>query len=326
MKSLSDNYTATHSNTHETFADLVFCALVVLILFVLALTIEVSQRVRAELATVEPVEEISHDELVSMTPEELSELTLELKNQQSEIANLKSALQKNSLKVDQQLAAMAGEQRFTGARAPAALNIAYDYKKRLFYFVPSKDVEEADRRNSGEAAFEYIARKQRILVDVALQARKQRGFTLTEARNIYAAISRYQMVVPTLSSYRLEQEDLGLYYHVTLCEYIAGDTERSTVSEKLVVDAILRMHEKKGPRSDEMYPRCRVLVDEASRTVSLGGVKMHPSEFKNILLSVSGRGLMLDLEGFTGKAPSWFYEKVLAPAGYISKTPRLPGR
>lgn len=48
MKSLNNRYTAVYSNTHETFADIVFCALVVLVLFVMALAIEVSQRVRAK--------------------------------------------------------------------------------------------------------------------------------------------------------------------------------------------------------------------------------------------------------------------------------------
>ena len=49
MKSLSDQYTSTHGESSDTFADLMFCALVVLVLFVLALAIEISQRVRAEL-------------------------------------------------------------------------------------------------------------------------------------------------------------------------------------------------------------------------------------------------------------------------------------
>lgn len=45
---------------------------------------------------------------------------------------------------------------------------------------------------------------------------------------------------------------------------------------------------------------------------------------RDILLSLSGRGAMLDLEGYDGRPPEWLVEEVLTPTGYVGKTPKLP--
>ena len=47
-------------------------------------------------------------------------------------------------------------------------------------------------------------------------------------------------------------------------------------------------------------------------------------DFKDVLLAIGGRGVMLDFTGYTGKAPDWLVENVLTPTGYIGKTPKVP--
>ncbi|MCC7335635.1 MAG: hypothetical protein IT422_11085 [Pirellulaceae bacterium] len=324
MRSLSENYRESHANTHETFADLVFCALVVLILFVLALTVEVSQRVRAATAAMKPVEEVVADDMVDMTPEEIQELARKLQQQQAELAKLRSETAASSSKVRGQLAAMAGEQRFTGAREPAAFSVAYNYKTQRYHFVPSKDLNHADRRESGESDIAYLIRKRQELAEIALAARQTRAFTRGEVQRIFTAMSQYKVVTPTTSSYKIDDDRVGLYYHVLLCEYIAGDVSSDEDHEAVIVDAILAMGEHVGPPNEDMYPRCVIHVDQQTQQLTLGGVQLHPLDLRTILLSVEGRGLMLDFEGYDDQAPKWLYEQVLAPAGYVGKTPKAP--
>ncbi len=324
MRSLSENYRESHANTHETFADLVFCALVVLILFVLALTVEVSQRVRGATAAINPVEEVVADDMVNMTPEEIQELSRKLQQQQAELAKLRSEVAASSSKVRGQLAAMAGEQRFTGAREPAALCVAYNYKTQRYHFIPSKDLNHADRRESGESDFVYVTRKRRELADIALAAKQTRAFTREEVQKIFSAMSQYKVVTPTAASYAIENDKVGLYYHVLLCEYIAGDLSGDEDHEAVIVNAILAMGENVGPPNEDMYPRCVIHVDQQTQQLTLGGVQLQPIDLRTILLSVEGRGLMLDFEGYVDRAPTWLYEQVLAPAGYVGKTPKAP--
>jgi len=86
MKSSNETYASSHGNTHETFADLVFSALVVLVLFVVTLAVEVSQRVRASLISTEvvPVVEVV-EQIETLTPEGVKELSERLQKQQSEM-------------------------------------------------------------------------------------------------------------------------------------------------------------------------------------------------------------------------------------------------
>jgi hypothetical protein len=53
---------------------------------------------------------------------------------------------------------------------------------------------------------------------------------------------------------------------------------------------------------------------------------LSPADLRDLLLAVSGRGIILDFEGYTGAPPKWLHDEVLMPAGYISKTPKLPQR
>lgn len=324
MRSLADNYREAHSNNHETIADLVFCALVVLLLFVLALSVEVSQRVRGELAASKPVEVPKVEELRTLSPEEIKALSDKLQTQQREIADLKSQLSATHGQVKQQMAALAGEQRFTGAREPAAFTIVYDYRAKLYYFAPSKDMDHADRRQSGESPLEYITRKLSELAEIALKLRKQRGFTEREAQALYTAATTYKEVVDGIGGYQLQETDINLYYHVLLSSYVAGDTESTDAHDLLVTRAISKMNELPGPSSDQMYPRWNCQVDVAKRAIEVNGVRLRPVDLREILLSVSGRGLMLDFTGYAEKPPEWLYDEVLMPAGYISKTPKLP--
>ncbi len=97
---------------------------------------------------------------------------------------------------------------------------------------------------------------------------------------------------------------------------------RSIDREAEVVDAILKVYTNKGPERDDMYPSCRLQIDELRQQISIGGVSMSARDLRDILLSISGRGLLLDMEGYQGSVPKWLYEGALVPAGYVSKTPK----
>ncbi|TWU25076.1 hypothetical protein Pla52o_13730 [Novipirellula galeiformis] len=342
MKSLNDRYSESHGNTHETFADLVFCALVVLVLFVMMLAIEVSQRVRADLAKIEevkPVEVVKVDEVEFLSAEEVAELSERLQKQQTEmkqqrenmlrqqqeIVELRRQITEQESTVKKQMAAMQGEQRFTGLTQPASIGIAYDYGAEKYYFIPSKDVDHADTRVSGESTVEYIKRKTEELVQIAFRARKQRGYTTREMIQIFSAFSQYQEIEPTDSGYDVQTSKLGISYHVMLCGFIAGDTEVSDATEKLIIERILQIYDNGGPESDSMYPRCQIIVDPSTQTVKLNDIELSPRDLRDVLLAFSGRGAMLDFEGYDGPVPQWLNEEVLTPTGYIGKTPKLPG-
>ncbi len=333
MKSLSDQYTSTHGESSDTFADLMFCALVVLVLFVLALAIEISQRVRAELVQTDPIEVVEAETVAAMTPEEIEALTKELQDRNHEIDTLKGKLQARVEQIEQQetqvanqMAAMSGEQRFTGARQPASLSIAYDYHEKEFFFVSSRKVDSADRRNSGEGAVEYITRKKTELAQIAVAAADQRGFSLSEAKALYSAFSTYEEVLPDGDSYKIKQSNMGVFYHVLLCAYIAGDNDSGELEEQLVTSALSSVWNQRSPKGDDMYPKVTLEVDAKRREIVVNGVTLSPRDLREILLSVDGRGCMLDLVGFTGSPPDWLREEVLVPAGYISGVPKLPGK
>jgi hypothetical protein len=323
LKSLADNYRESHTSNHETIADLVFNALVVLILFILALSIEVNQRVNAKALSVPPpVKEV--ERIDSMSPEEVKALANKLRLQQEQIRSLETQLKKNKAKVEKQVAALAGEQRFTGAREPAAFSMAYDYRKELYCFAPSKDVDHADRHLSGESLLEYRTRKIRELADIALRLRRSRGFKQDEAIAIYSALSTYNEVVDSGKGYGLQQTDVSLYYHTLLSEYVVGDVDSSDISEVLVTSAIYKMGATTGPKWDGIYPTCKCQVDTRRKTINVNGVELSSEDLLGILLSISGRGVVLDFEGYQGEVPTWLYDEVLVPAGYVSKTPKLP--
>lgn len=315
-------------STFQTFADLIFCTLVVLLLFVLVLALEVNQRVRADTPAVDEVEVVEAAEIAKLSNEEIEELSRTLQEQQKKNEELLEQIEENKLeterlkaKVGSRLAAMNGEQRFTGARQPAGFNIAYNTIRELFYFAPSKDVEHADRRKSGESDLVFLLRKRAELQAIASSLRNNsRGYTPDEAKAIFSAFSKYQAVVPTPNSYYIETSEMKVYYHTLLCDYLVG----GKVSEARVVRAILDLAENDGPDSDLMYPKCEFQVLAAKQKVRIGGVELSPNEAKGILLSLDGRGAILDLEGIDGKAPDWLREQVLAPSGYISKTPKIP--
>lgn len=316
MKSLNDRYEESQSSVHETFADLIFCALVVLVLFVMTLAVEVSQRVRAKISQVPEVPVV--EEIEQMSPEEVKELSKELQQQQEELKSLRKQMVKQS-------AALSGEQRFTGAREPASLAIAYNYRTKLFYFVPAKDVEHADRSQSGESAFEFLARKRSELRVIANRAKRiQRGYTMEEAARIYSAFSTYRQINPTETSYTVSEEKLGINYHTVLCALIAGDETTPEGAEEVVVDAILNVYARTGRQNEKMYPVLEVSINSAGRTTEVNGLKLAPLELRNLLLALSGRGAMIDLIGIEAKPPTWLKEKVLTPAGYVGGIPKLP--
>ena len=334
MKSLNDNYTTTGGSSHETFSDLMFCALIVLVLFIMALAIEVSTRVKAELGKpVKPIPEVKAVELSTMTKEEVAELSKKLQVQQKQVSQLREKLKNSTAKIDvqkakvsNQLAAMSGDQRFTGAREPASLTMAYDYSERKFHFISARESAHAQKRNSGETSLAYGVRKTREYVAIALKTRKQRGYSMEEAMAIYQAFSTYKEVEPSLNSYRVMDSVVGISYTSSLSGYIAGDKDLANGVEDLIVSKLLAVYAVKGHKSDEMYPKVTLKVDLSKRKVSINGVVLSAQDAKEILLSLDGRGAMIDLEGLAGKPPEWLTEGVLIPAGYISKTPKLPGQ
>lgn len=325
MRSLSDNYASSHSGNHETIADLVFCALVVLVLFVLALILEVHQRVRVDAASqVIPTEVVERAE--SLSPEQIKELSRKLQQQQVELRQLQAELRESSQTVKSQLASLAGEQRFTGAREPAAFTMAYDYRSKLYFFAPSKEVDHADRRQSGESQLDYMQRKTRELVAVAEQLSAARGFSLTEVQALYSGLTTYNEVVSKGGEFLFKQSKMGLYYHTLLSAYVSGDSLNSMPddSDAIVTAAIGEMGVKTGTEGDQIYPRWLCKVDDSAKQVDINGVSLTAKEFLGVLLSVSGRGVILDFQGYAGTAPTWLQEGALMPAGYISKMPKLP--
>lgn len=311
----------SQQSASETFGDLVFCALIVLVLFVLALSIEVSQRVRA--ASV-PVEVVKPEEVATLSPEEIAELSRQLQEQNAVIGKLRNSIEEQRSLVSRQVAALAGEQRFTGAREPADLHLGVDYVRDRFYFVPSRDIEHADKRRSGESDIEYAVRKRIELTAIARRAKFGRGYTLDEAKAIYGAFTQYTEIIPTNDGYESQQSQVGITYSTWLSDKLSlGFDSGAEDSESLVVAAIFKVYANKGPPEESMYPRVTVEVAEG-REALVGGVALSARDLRDILISISGRGAMLDLEGIDGPAPEWLREGALTPAGYIGKVPKRP--
>ncbi|QDT59984.1 hypothetical protein SV7mr_24980 [Stieleria bergensis] len=329
MKSLNERYHAAGTNVHETFADLIFCALVVLVLFVMMLAIEVSQRVRTSLAEVPEVPEVATEipevhEIKLLSAEEIKELSLEVMQQEKELQQLRRQMAAQADKVANQAAALDGEQRFTGATEPAAILVAYDYDRDRFLFIRQKEFERATTKRSGESIFEFNRRSTKELVELALATREQRYFSRSEAAALYSAFSGYQQINPTNTSYTISEETLGVTYSLGLSAYIAGDTDISDRHVEEVEAAIHSCLRSRPSKAKDMYPSVTVSVNTRTRTVDMNGVKLSARNFKDLLLAVGGRGVMLDFEGYEGKAPDWLKRQVLEPAGYIGKMPKLP--
>lgn len=333
MKSLNDNYVSSDSSSHETFSDLMFCALIVLVLFILALAIEVSTRVKADLVTPASVVEVEEKTLSNISQEEAAELSEKLQQQELEIVALREEIEKNAAEtasqkkqISNQLAAMQGEQRFTGARERASIGIAYNHDKRRYHFVSSREVNSARDRRYNESDSDFWNRQQKELKATARRLQKQRGYKQSEVVNIYQAFSTYKEVKPGVLwlPYRIVDSQVGISYTSALSSYIASDTDVSDALEKSVFEEIRGIHKEPGEKSEEMYPTVVLKVDLEDRRIDINGVSLSPQDAKEILLSLSGRGAIIDLEGLEGKPPSWLTEKVLIPAGYISKTPKLP--
>jgi len=339
VKSFNEAYSSNNHGTHETFADLVFCALVVLVLFVVTLAVEVSQRVRASLITIEPVAVVEVVESVeTLSPEEVKELSERLQRQKSEMEaqrqrlaaqeqqmqELRSRISGQEGVLANRLAALAGEQRFTGATEPAVLQAAYDYKKGQFIFIRRKEFKHATTQKSGESALEYALRLKRELVDLALLSRQQRYYTPDEANRIYAGFSLYRQINPSEQSYSVSREQLGVNYAIGLSGYIAGDVDLPNYAKLEIENAMNNNFNELGEDSDGMYPSVRIDVQAGDETVVINGVKLSAKDLKDLLLAIGGRGVMLDFTGYSGVAPPWLVEQVLTPTGYVGKTPKLP--
>jgi hypothetical protein len=339
MKALSDNHASANSSTYETFGDLVFCALVVLVLFVVTLAVEVSQRVRSNLVVtgevpavevVEQIETLSPEEVKSLSERlqkqkvEMDSQRQQLQTQEQHLEELRSRISSEESLLSNKMAALAGEQRFTGATEPARLQVAYDYKVNRFVFVRRKEFVNATTRKSGESDFAYAIRQKTELARLALLSRSQRYFTPDEANAIYAGFSLYKQINPTERSYSVTSERLGINYSSGLSGYIAGDADLPSYAVTKIEDAMNLSFNHTGPESDAMYPSVLIHVQTNDQTVVINNVVLSAQDFKDLLLAVGGRGVMLDFAGYTGAAPAWLIEQVLTPTGYIGKTPKLP--
>jgi hypothetical protein len=355
MKSLRDTYSEAHGSTSETFADLMFCALIILVLFVMALAVEVSLRVRSDalpqITTRAPAETDAEAKTENKTetvaemaenaeaaepqsaspPAEAEALTKKLEAKAEQIAQLQAELEKSAEVVEQerkkvanQRAALSGEQRFTGAREPAFLNLGYDYHERRFYFLSVRDKARAETKMATETVEQYDRRKEQQMREIASRARRQRGFTYAEAVAIYQALSTYQQINPDGDSYTVEHVAVGITYNPWQSAYIAGDDTFTDREDEIIKQELTRVYENTGPGGGEMYPRLELEVDDARRRVRVNGVELRARDIREILLAIGGRGAVLDLEGLDGKAPEWLREQVLIPAGYISGLPKMP--
>ncbi|WP_430451447.1 hypothetical protein [Rhodopirellula europaea] len=336
MKSLNEQYTGNSSNVYETFADLIFCALIVLVLFVMTLAIEVSQRVRTKVAAIPEVSVVK--DVASLSAEEVAELSKELQQQkaalesqrsamleqQEEIRRLGEVAKKQREKVASHVAALQGEQRFTGATEPSKVLVAYNYRTDKVVFVRQKEFAHATTQKAGESILEYLARSTRELVQLALLSREQRFYSLDEANAIFSAFTEYQQINPTRSSYTITSELISLSYALKLSAFIAGDEELTDSAEREIELAINRGFRTSAGPSDSMYPSATVTVLVNQKRLLLDGVSMSANEFKDVLLAFGGRGVMLDFEGYAGSPPDWLTKEVLEPTGYIGKTPKVP--
>lgn len=339
MKTLSENYTANHSNTHETFADLVFCALVVLVLFVVMLAVEVSQRVRANIVSKEAIPEVPQIENIeTMSPEKVKDFVERLRNQQQELESRRqrmlaqeAELQEYRQRIANQessmanrMAALNGEQRFTGATEPATVQLAYDYYQDRFVFVRIKEFEHAVTRQAGESNLEFSARSERELVALALLSRKQRFYSAEETNKIYAAFTTYQQINPTETSFTISNEKMSVKYGPGLSAFISGDASLTGIAQVKIEDAINSNLFETAGLSEAMYPSANVQILLNQRRIILNEVSLTAKDFRDVLLSIGGRGVMLDFSGYNGSAPGWLVEEVLTPTGYIGKTPKAP--
>ncbi|WP_145348439.1 hypothetical protein [Rosistilla ulvae] len=332
---MSERYSGSQSNVYETFADLIFCALIVLVLFVLTLAVEVSQRVRAkipevaEVTVVEDIHQLSVDEVAELSEKlqkqraEMNAQREQMLRQQEQIETLRANASKQADAVASKMAALDGEQRFTGATEPASVLLAYEYEREKLVFIRRKEFDHATTRRGGETTVEFLTRQVREMVDLALASRKQRFYTIEEANAIYAAFSEYQQINPSDDSYSISSERIGVIYASKLSGYIAGDKTLSDSAVAVIERVINSNFDQTSGESDAMYPAATVIVGD--QQLMLNGVALTAKDFKDILLAFGGRGVMLDFEGYTGKAPDWLVKQVLEPTGYIGKTPKLPG-
>ncbi len=91
-----------------------------------------------------------------------------------------------------------------------------------------------------------------------------------------------------------------------------------------VESAISEVMRVECPESDEMFPGCSLKVDVDAKSIDLNGIALSPENLRGILLSVQGRGMLLNFSGYEGVPPQWLVDDVLLPTGYISKLPKIP--
>lgn len=123
----------------------------------------------------------------------------------------------------------------------------------------------------------------------------------------------------------LDSTNLGMCgYGTLLSGFISGDTSVPNYAAEEIEDAVNSLYSRTGDEFDAMYPSTLVDVDDANQRVTINGVRLSAKDFKDLLLAIGGRGVMLDFTGYSGAAPQWLLEQVLTPTGYTGKTPKLP--
>jgi hypothetical protein len=329
MKSLSDNYISSHGNSHETFTDLVFCTLVVLVLFVLALAVEVSHKHRylseGALAA-EEIDAMTNDEIASLM-QELGEQKVRIKEAQASLESSEAKLAEQKAFYDRQMAQLAGQHRFTGSREPATMHLAYDHRFDRFYFLPALKVTNALRSNSEESSWEFDKRKQAEFRTIANAAKSQRSYTLDEARDIYSSFSQYQIVTGVDDSFVSETEQIAITYVLALCSAISGDGQLPPEAAARIQQRMRQVVTRPGKPCDTLYPVCSLSVASnavSKHAIKLSDTELRPVDARTILLALEGRPAIIQVEGLEGPTPNWLVNRVLNPTGHILKSPWLP--
>ena len=328
MKSLSDNYNSAHGNSHETFTDLVFCTLVVLVLFVLALAIEVGHKHRylteGALAA-EEIHAMSEEEIATLM-QELGEKKVEIEETQSELKKTQSELAKKQALYDKKIKQLRGQHRYTGSRQPATMHLAYDYRFDRFYFLPATEVTLSLRSRADESTWDFGQRKRNELRRIAGKAKTHRSYTLAEIQDIFSAFSRYHVVKQAGESFNDETEQIAITYVFEICAAISGDEQLPSAAMTKIQERMRQVVSRPGPGLETMFPVCRATVIDEVESVGLrmSQTVVDPDEARSILLSLEGRPAVLELQGCEGHVPTWLVEKILQPTGHVLRTPWLP--
>ena len=337
MKSLRYTYESNTATSSDTFADLMFCALIVLVLFVLSLSVEVSQRVRGS----------SNPQIAqqfSATIDKLNKLNIDLMEESKQLRGAYESLHRdyddlaatNTLLADKAEAiardalvqaqnaevqnrdlkkmqlSKTASQRVYGSRAIAYIAVAYDHDHDRFYFVSTSRVEELMVGDLNLSAFEKLLLDQQRIDSLVESLKQQRGYSLQEFSKIFLTFSNYLAVMMDST---IAEQSIGVQFASTLEEEITSSTITHE-QRKAHLESINKLLKSRRLTGEGMLPRALLRFDNQRRVVSLGDVMMTASEAVDVFRSVGGRGAEIVFDDNI-EIPDWIKDEVLIPSGYI---------